>query len=106
MSHFLFSFILDHSSVRHSNNWKTVYLTNTILYIVMAFYLTVITVCCVRCSILCAPLLCSFNVAIFIVTGLFRFGTLGKLCALSTAETSDGWTFEDDGELIARIWIC
>ena len=65
------------------------------------------------CGAFCASCLCCSHFGIIIATGVYRYSTKGKLCALSMGATNfvsedelnDTWTYEKDGKLIEALWI-
>ena len=65
------------------------------------------------CGACCASCLCCTQFGIIVATGVYRYSTKAKLCALSLAETNyvtqdeiDGnWTYEKDAVLIEALWV-
>ena len=61
--------------------------------------------CCTQC------LFCCFNLAVMIVSAVFRFNTKGSLAAISLTpiypegSVESDRTYVDDGQLILGIWI-
>ena len=70
-------------------------------------------------GICCACVMSCINFAAIIITGVFRFNSMGRLAALSRRATqfdssisaedyylSDSWTYEKEAKLILWLWLC
>ena len=65
-------------------------------------------------AVICTPCICIGHFGIIIITGVYRFGTWGKLCALTKLPTdipsdpseppTDSFTYASDGSLILAFW--
>lgn len=60
----------------------------------------------------CASFLCLAHFAVIVMTGIYRYSSMGVLCSLATGSSnitsdsvSDDWTYEKDGRLMVFLFV-
>ena len=99
------------------SNWSSVFLSNAIVLVAIIANMICVGLggCIPLCRYLgavCASLLCLVHFAIIVMTGVYRYNSMGVLCSLATGSTnisSDSinrdWTYHEDGRLMIFLFI-
>lgn len=108
---------MDKNCRDNGSNWSYVFLINAI--VLVAIIANMICVgfggCIPSCrytGAVCASFLCLIHFAIIVMTGVYRYNSMGVLCSLATGSTnisSDSidrdWTYHEDGRLMIFLFI-
>ena len=112
----------DDDCVKKGTNWTAVYWANGILLLVLILNMSCIMLGTVQpwfnfFGVTLAPCICLAHFIIIIVTGVARYSTMGRLCAITTMPThftsysdqfeypGEAWTYEKDASMITVCWI-
>lgn len=94
-----------------NTKWSVIYKFNSVFYTILmiqSFFLVLgIHFLSIRVITAYVHCLCTgfVHAAMVITTGVFRYSSMGKLCATSTTETSSRTTFSEDAQFIERLFI-
>ena len=109
--------LLDKSCRDLGSNWSSVYLSNAI--VLLALVANMICVGFGSCIPMCrltgawfASFLCLAHFAVIVVTGVYRYSSMGVLCSLATGSSNitsdsvdDDWTYEKDARLMVFLFV-
>ena len=98
--------------VGHLNTkWSVIYKFNSVFYTILTIQsclmllgskMISIRIVTAYCHCLCTGFI---HIAMVVTTGVFRYSSMGRLCATSTVETSSRTTFAEDAKFLESIFI-
>ena len=112
-------FTCDEDCLKAGSRWSHVYITNGMILVCIILNFVCVAVGAYKgmlrvIAALFSLCLCIPHFAIIIATGVYRFRTIGLLCAESLtptnkpskdAEIDDSWTMRKDAQLILALWL-
>jgi len=98
--------------IGHLNTkWSVIYKFNSIFYSLLTIQscLLLLGVKMLEVRVITAYIHCFctgfVHIAMVVTTGVFRYSSMGRLCATSAVETSSRTTFAEDGQFLESVFI-